>query len=397
MRFRAIGGVLVVLIGGAALADATVETTDARVVRGRLVSISAERVVVAGDRGKQTIGLAEVVEINLAEPADPMSMPGQNVVTTVQGDVLAINEMGFDGNSLHVETSLLGKADLPVGLVRSIYLPSAPQTPLDLKERWEAMKLPPAAGDRLLVTRRDKEPLAVEGVLEAIGPEKITLRRGDSSGTIGRSVVRIIHLAAVSSDTAKPVGVLVDRDGSTLTFTALTLEGDSMRVTSSVAGEQTVALAKVAAIRFASDNIVLLADIKPDTVREYGFFDTTFHYRVNSSAGGKPLRLGGRTFRSGLGMHSFCELTYKLGGEYSAMVATAGIDDGVRPQGDATLTLLGDGKPLTKPIRLTGKDDPQPVRIKLQGVKTLVIRVDFGADELGFSDHVDLAGARLIK
>ena len=48
-------------------------------------------------------------------------------------------------------------------------------------------------------------------------------------------------------------------------------------------------------------------------------------------------------------------------------------------------------------LRITGKGKPQPVRVKLTGVKTFVIRVDYGKDLLDSGDHVDLAGARLIK
>jgi hypothetical protein len=96
-------------------------------------------------------------------------------------------------------------------------------------------------------------------------------------------------------------------------------------------------------------------------------------------------------------MHSFCELLIPLGEKFSLLVATAGIDDAVRPYGDATITFLGDGRPLGKPIRLTGKTAPQPIRLKLEGVESLLIRVDFGEDNLGFADHVDLVAARLIK
>ena len=128
-----------------------------------------------------------------------------------------------------------------------------------------------------------------------------------------------------------------------------------------------------------------------------GFFGTTFHYRVNRSVAGTPLRMGGQTYRTGLGMHSFCELLIPLGDKYSLLVATAGIDDAVRPNGDATITFFGDGRPLGKPIQVTGKNAPQPVRLKLNGVESLLIRVDFGQDGLDFADHVDLVAARLIK
>ena len=65
--------------------------------------------------------------------------------------------------------------------------------------------------------------------------------------------------------------------------------------------------------------------------------------------------------------------------------------------GGVSITFLGDGRPLGKPIQVTGKAAPQPVRLKLDGVESLLIRVDFGEDGLDFADHVDIVAARLIK
>jgi hypothetical protein len=87
------------------------------------------------------------------------------------------------------------------------------------------------------------------------------------------------------------------------------------------------------------------------------------------------------------------------------LLATVGIDDAVRPSGQATLEVLGDGKPLAihvgdekhKSLDLTGKDNARSIRVDVRGVKSLTLRVGFGADGLGVGDHVDLAAARLVK
>jgi len=153
----------------------------------------------------------------------------------------------------------------------------------------------------------------------------------------------------------------------------------------------------VLALRFRSDRVAELADIKPASVKEHGFFDKTFPYRTNQAVSGGPLTLDGRVYRQGLSLHSFCEQTYKLDGAYKTFVATVGIDDAVRPAGDATLTFLGDGKVLGKPLRLTGRDKPHTVRLDIAGIRAFTIRVDFGADKLDVGDHVNLAAARLVK
>ena len=124
----------------------------------------------------------------------------------------------------------------------------------------------------------------------------------------------------------------------------------------------------------------------------------TFAHRVNQSVGGGPLVLDKKTYDVGLGLNSFSHLEYKLDGQYKTFVATAGIDDAVRPAGNATLTILGDGKELCKPMDLTGKDEhPVELRLDLSGVKVLTIQVDYGPDKVAVGDHVDIVGARLVK
>jgi hypothetical protein len=124
--------------------------------------------------------------------------------------------------------------------------------------------------------------------------------------------------------------------------------------------------------------------------------DRSFPYKVDRSVGGGPLLLGKRQFSTGLGLHSFCELSWKLDGKYEVMVAVAGIDDAATG-GDAILTVLVDGKPAGDAMRLTGGEKPVPIRIELDGAEELAVRVDFGPDKLDVGDHVDLAGARLIR
>ena len=390
-------GSVALLAAAAVVAGGQLETIDARLLAGEVVSISAERVLLKTKQGKQAVPLGEVVEISLAKASDAMATVGRSVVTTSFGDLLAVSDVTSDGTRLQATGPLLGSVKLPMEAVRTLYLPGATQSPRDIENRLEEMDLADASGDRIIVSRKGKQALAIDGVLEALGRKKVRFRWKDSSRTVDRATVPLVRLAVVGTKTSAHSGTLLGREGSQLHFTALTLEGTSIRLDSPAVGKQTVPVSRVAGIRFASSNVVRLADLKPSAVKEHGFFDTTFHYRANRSVSGRRLRLAGRTYRTGLGLHSFCELTYPLDEQYTQLVAMAGIDDGVRPHGDATLTFLGDGKPLGKPLRLTGKGAPEAIRLKLDGVKTLVIRADFGPDGLGFSDHVDLAGARLIK
>jgi hypothetical protein len=388
-------------VGAAATAPAPkwrVETADARVVAGQLESISAEKIVVRTDNGPQELAIADVVEFSAGDqPDDIMDIPGQAVLQTAQGDALAVRDVSYDGKKLRAAGGLVGRVEIPADTARSLLLPAVSRTAAEIFKAYEKMQLAPAAGDRLIVTRSGAQDLAVDGVLEGIDSDKVTFRWKDESRTIARNSVPIIMLAAVASKPDAAVGTLIARDSSRLRFRSLKLQAGKLVIDTPAAGSITLALADAVMVRLSSSRVVRLSALKPSAEKEYGFFGTTFRHRTDKSVGGKPLRLGGRQYATGLGLHSFCELTYNLDAGYTTFVAVVGIDDEARPHGDAAVTFLADGKPLGQSLHVTGQAEPQPVRLDVRNVKQLLIRVDFGPDGLGVGDHVDLAGARLIK
>jgi len=396
---------LVCLLSAAAAAStprdaARVETADARAVEGRVLAISADAVTVQDAKGdKQSLPLANVTEIVFAAGEDAMARPGQAVLVTDLGETLAAGDLSLAKGKAQFSCPLLGRAEVRVESLRAVYLPAAGQTAADVEARYRRMKLAEAPKDRLLVTRPSAEPLAVDGALVGIDADSVTFQWEGQTRQVPRKTVPLICLAATSGDRkAPPKCLLVGRDGSAVHCTSLTLAGRTISLQAPSVGRCDLPVARAAAVRFASANMVSLVGIEPSAVKEHGFFDTTFHYRKGKAVSGKPLQLGGRTYSAGLGLHSFCELTWALNGEYSLFVATVGIDDAVRPNGDATVIFLGDGKPLGEPVRLRGKDNPQQdVRLKIAGVKSFAVRVDFGFDRLDFADHVDLVNPRLLK
>jgi hypothetical protein len=187
-------------------------------------------------------------------------------------------------------------------------------------------------------------------------------------------------------------------DGSRVAFTSLTLDEEGMAALQSpILGELELKQTQVVAVEWFSERLVYLGELAPSEVTEYGQLLDTQSYRVDRSVSGKALTLDGVAYDVGLGVHSYSELSWQLDGQYVTFAALVGIDDSVRPRGNVTLTLLGDGAELDEPITVTGEGEAQIVRVDLTGVDVLTIRVDFGTDELEVSDHVNLVGARLIR
>ena len=381
-----------------------VETFDSRSASGRIVLLTADQVeVVDADKKKHTFARPDLARIVLSDPAkvrDAMADVSRTVLLTVAGDTIPVQGLALADDRLTVTSEVLGKLTLPVDAVAVVYLSDRLLSAGEIRRRCEKMKLRRGGDDQVVLAKKGDNWLVVNGVLKSIDERNVTLTWKGSDRTVAREMVPAVYLAATGGEAARRQAVLIGADGTTLALTDLAVTGEEgeVEIATPYFGTRKVPRSAVAEIRFASDRVTHLADLKPIEVKEHGFFDTTFHHRHNLSAGGQPLRLDQREYKSGLGLHSFCELTYDIGGAYKTLVALVGIDDATGDRGDAALTVLGDGKPLTpQPLRLRGKDKPQSLRLTLTGVRRLTLRVDFGADALDVGDHVNIVAARLIK
>ncbi|OLV17044.1 NPCBM/NEW2 domain-containing protein [Deinococcus marmoris] len=109
---------------------------------------------------------------------------------------------------------------------------------------------------------------------------------------------------------------------------------------------------------------------------------------------GTTLRIGGRTFAKGLGVHAASEIKYALGGQCNTFTAFVGIDEEVGKLGSAQFRVFGDGKMLFDSGVRRGGDLSLPVDVSVAGVKELRLVVSDGSDN-NFYDHADWGEAAL--
>jgi len=400
---RKVATLVVLLSASGAASGGHVETLDARTIAGDVLAVTAEAVILTAPGGaRKVIARRDVGEIvfgapSAGAPADPMTRPGQAVLVTRTGDVISAAGLQLAGGKWAFENPLLGRASVPIDTVRRVYLPSGGLTGRQVRERCDLLKLAGRTRDALVIVDKKGQWLVAEGVLKAVDGETISFTWRDEDRKMKRRSVRAVHMAGAAPKPPATGGSLVGRDGTVISFTSVVAAAGAVTIETPTVGRRKVPVRAVSGVRFRSDRVVRLDRLKPQSVREHGFFDKTFRYRTARAIAGGPIRLGGRAYAAGLSLHSFCELTYRLDGAYTTFVAVVGIDDAVRPGGDATLTILANGKVLGGPLRLKGTDKPHLVRLGLGGARTLTLRVEFGADGLDVADHVDLADARLIK
>jgi len=163
-------------------------------------------------------------------------------------------------------------------------------------------------------------------------------------------------------------------------------------------------LADVAKIDFASDRIVYLSDLKPESAgwtpffrldRDLPLLGQYYAPRQDRTADTLSLRLGGEEYRKGLTLHSRTTVVYRLPDRFRRFKAIVGIDDRVHPRGSVHLVIRGDQRVLFEG-EVNGTDPPRMLDLDVTGVRRLSILVDFARD-LNVGDQLLLCEARVIQ
>lgn len=123
--------------------------------------------------------------------------------------------------------------------------------------------------------------------------------------------------------------------------------------------------------------------------------------RISTKTEQRPLQilqnvqLGGKTYSQAYSLQAKTELTFDLNGEYKTLHGLAGVDDRLRPQGNAKLTIFGDKQVLFEtPVR--GDSPVCSLNVDLKGVQTMTITVDF-PDAISAGTRVNLVNVLLVK
>ncbi|HET6430010.1 MAG TPA: NPCBM/NEW2 domain-containing protein [Phycisphaerae bacterium] len=380
-------------------ASAGVTMVSGESFQGRLTAVDGSSARFLTPDGARTVPIRDLWTVQVRPGVDVLASGGAVIALRAPaGGMMAVRKLLVTDGRITGENDLLGGFRMDVSMAEAIYLPPAGKPPSLCRDRHVELALPAARHDFLVAADSKGNWVPVPGALKGIAAGKVTFDVQGQDRTIDLADVRIIQLARLAA--TAPVwagGELAGVDGSRVPFASLTLAGGKLSVSGPALEARAASAASIAAIRFGSDRVAYLSDLPAAKVVEAGTFEAAFPFRRDRAAAGGPIRLGGKTYARGLGMHSRCEVTYDLGGRYAVLAAVAGIDQAGGGRGNATVHILGDGKDRIEPLTLAGGDKPIPIRCDVAGVKTLTIRVDFGPDKVDVGDHVSLGDARLIK
>lgn len=334
---------------------------------------------------------------------------------------------GKDNETVYFQGPLLGKKPLAIGLdpVQGLIVARAPAT--EGAKGAQAPVRRPGARLRNEVRRssppRDLlillEEGRTEGVLEGLAPKGATFtaqRLG--TVTVPFDKLKAIVLAALPGESPRTEPAVGEiratlQDGSVLAGEIVKIAEDALTLRNQTLGEILLPLGSIVEVAFLGGRLSYLSDRDPTHVEEgfpAGFTANPLPFQRDASVMEGPLRMGGREYQKGLGVHARSSLEFPLTGGFTRFQATIGLDESARPtgsritgaEGKVVFRVLLDGKSaFEKPM--SWRDPPVNVDLPLGTGASLTLVVDCGnpddpASVFNFAlDRANWADARLVR
>jgi hypothetical protein len=390
-----------------------VDTLDGQSIVGSVVELSGQQLVLASDKGQQTLKLAEV---RLLSPVDKapgqIGLPHQGTAAARHADKATLWVELIDGSRLSGTNCDVKKSTAHFTLVdgqtlelatkwiaRIEFLPTDSQ-PL----AWPTLPADPAA-DLIVVRKKDDVDL-VEGSAGDISAETVNFVVDGEIIPVKRAkVLGLVYVHPAGTATpSEPTCLVNDVAGWRLKAKSVAMVDGRLQITTTFGATIARPWEAVRGIDFSAGRIEYLSDLPTESLQWTSYLDLGNHAdaladfyqpRRDRTLDNHPLRLGKKTYAKGLALSSRTEMVFKIAGKGKQFRATAGIDDGVRDLGHVQLNISGDGRTLYSG-KLNGRTTPVDLDLDVAGVKRLKIVVDFdGGMDVG--DYLDLCDARIVK
>lgn len=364
----------------------------------------------------RTLPLETVKSIRFQEPGTPMSERKAVRAHLTTGDVVR-GVVGGDakGDEMVLSSRALGEVRVRFGLLRAVLGETSPE-----RERELVLKATRREGTLDEVYLR--EGGSVRGSMLKLDDMGVTVDTAVEGGSqIGEAAfdlekVELIALGLLEDPPAAGEGLRVQLrlvDGSVLSGPLEGLSGDQVKLRHPLAAKDaslSVPVAKVSELVVQNGAFVYVSDLEPEGVDqrfppEFSYSVETWGWKRDRNVTGGPLRLGGRLYDKGLGVHSYAALTYRLDGTYKELRATVGLDDSCRHLGEpgfgaVVFKVLVDGKPAKEyPAGLVAHkgDAPQELKVSLAGAQRFTLVADFDPTSLHVLGRGDWADVHLIR
>ena len=359
--------------------------------------------------------LDTVKSIRFQEPGSPASERRAVRAHLTTGDVLrGVVSGGAKGDEMVLSSRALGEVRLRFGLLRALVTETTPERERELVQRATRRE---GTLDELYL----RDGGAVTGSVVKIEDLGVTIDTSVEGGSdIGEQAwdldkLELVAMGLLEEPPSPGEGLRVQLrlvDGSLLSGALEGLQEDQVRLKHPLQekGSLSVPVARVSELVVQNGAFVYVSDLEPEGVDqrfppEFSYSVETWGWKRDRNVTGGPLRLGGRTWDKGLGVHSYAALTYRLDGAFKELRTVVGLDDSCRHLGEpgfgaVVFRVLVDGKPAKEyPAGVVARkgDAPQELKVAVVGAQRLTLVADFDPTSLHVLGRGDWADAHLIR
>ncbi len=256
--------------------------------------------------------------------------------------------------------------------------------------------IPDSAADHDRLYFNNNSHLA--GAVVKIGRNHIAFQSNLGNTTIPLSRVNHVILGGVATSPTWPVPVarIVFLNGASLRTPKFDWSDGKLSLVDPAGKTIFVPIREVARIGIVGGRAVWLTDLTPTGIHQVSWIGDNRPVRNNRCVTGRRLRMNGKVFAHGLGVHVNCSATYKIGGAYKYFMVRPAMDDSAGLYGRANVFILADGKAVYSGKHLQTGMRAAVVRVPVVGVQTLTLTaVDAG--RYGVRGRVDWLDAVLIR
>ncbi|MHC5111698.1 MAG: NPCBM/NEW2 domain-containing protein [Planctomycetota bacterium] len=362
-------------------------------VRGQLISVSMSDGATLLEEGhhKRVFPIEELVRVDLASA--PGSDDGRKIhVSMVGGDRLRGTLIKGQDEQVILECLDFGRVAVPLEIVKSLDT-SLARSPSHRQTADWFNRQPIHDEDAILLSNGD----ILTGFITAIDPGAITVETpaGDSRVDF-RLVISVRYATAKPPDMPDVAVVLSSTENGRLTLKNLDWNAETSRAETWYGMPVNVAAHKIRRMEFVGGRWQYLERHEPLSHEQVSLLSLHWPYRVNRSVLGGPIRVAGRDYDHGLGVHSRSKLIFDLRGEYTEFVTFVGLDDSCGQFGDVDVAVHVDGQRRFEHSGLRPGSLVGPIRVDLAKARTLELFCDFGGNG-DIQDRLNWVEAALIR
>ena len=419
--------VMLLLLTAIAMSYTVVNGQTVRVITMSGEAVAGQQLEITEDSANLSLQSGELKALPISEIAkiewlktDAAEIPGTTLSLELVDDTKLLAQQVTVEDSVATVQLITGlTATIPTRNIRWIRFKTIPQGS-ELETDWSEIMESTEAGDLLIVRREIDDILTlsgVEGVLGTLSETSLAFKFDDNEVEVERErldTLRYYHPAGRKLPEVQ--AKLVDRFGQILYLRDWRVDSETFVAKTLSNVELPNRVADIVELDLEVGRVLHFADVEPSTFEwtpfvggtlEANHLQNLFAMTRNSTFSGKPLSLYSatgfgsgttetRTFTRGMALRSQSRLVYRVPEGFKRLIGWAGIDPTVRPRGNVSLLIEGDGQALFSST--VDGESPEPVKIDLEieGVRRLSIQILFGeAGDLG--DRLHLIELRAVK